>query len=332
MRPRGQHIVVVAAPGHGAALDRPAMFLVCHQIGHHLAGMGAPRQAVDDGHGRVRGEFQKSVMVENADHDGVDITRQHARGVGDGLAAAELAHADIERHPRPGRGFFEDHRQRLALKRLLRLLALLLRGLQRGLHGHARREHVAKLLGRDLVEVEKMTQCLAHCVAACFDLSPESAVQARSSRCTPSSISASVTISGGSSRTTFSPAPTASKFCSRSAVTRSADGTTAFTPINKPSPRTSASTAGWRSTTKASFCLSSSDIFCTCSKKPGLSITSSTALAAATASGLPPNVEPCVPGVMPVAASAVARHAPIGKPPPSALASDITSGATPSRL
>ena len=72
--------------------------------------------------------------------------------------------------------------------------------------------------------------------------------------------------------------------------------------------------------------MSSSDIFCTWSKKPGFSMTSSTALAAAIASGLPPKVEPCEPGVMPEAASAVARHAPIGKPPPSALASDITSG------
>ena len=61
-------------------------------------------------------------------------------------------------------------------------------------------------------------------------------------------------------------------------------------------------------------------------------MTSSTALAAAIASGLPPKVEPCEPGVMPAAASAVARHAPIGKPPPSALASDITSGVTPRRL
>ena len=59
---------------------------------------------------------------------------------------------------------------------------------------------------------------------------------------------------------------------------------------------------------RRSFCLSSSDIFCTCSKKPGFSMTSSTALAAAIASGLPPKVEPCEPGVMPDAASAVARH------------------------
>ena len=35
---------------------------------------------------------------------------------------------------------------------------------------------------------------------------------------------------------------------------------------------------------------------------------------------------------MPEAASAVASTAPIGKPPPSAFASDITSGVTPTRL
>ena len=47
------------------------------------------------------------------------------------------------------------------------------------------------------------------------------------------------------------------------------------------------------------------------------------------ASGLPPKVEPCVPAVMPLAASVGGQHAPIGKPPPSALASAMMSGVTP---
>src|SRR5256714_5874350 len=304
--------------------------------------MRAARQPVDDRHGGMRGELQQRIVIENADHDGIDITRQHPRGVGDGLAAAELhfrtgqhdrfaaelAHADVERHARSGRGLFEDHRQRLAFERLDRVgMSLQLR-----LHGEACGKHVAQLLGRKLAQIEKMAQSFAHCAAARFNFALESATQARSSRATPSSISASVTINGGSNRTTFSPAPTVSSFCSRNAVTRSPDGTTAFTPISSPSPRTSESTSGWRSTTEASFCLSSSDIFCACSTKPGFSMTSSTALAAATASGLPPKVEPCEPGVMPAAASVVARQAPIGNPPPSAFASDITSGVTPSRL
>src|SRR6266700_4435177 len=299
------------------------MLLERHQIRHHLAGMRPPRQPVDDGNGGVRGKLQQRIVVENADHDGIDVTRQYPRGVGDGLAApelhfrtgqhdrftAELAHADVERHPGAGRGLFENHRQRLALERLDRFGILFFLRLQLRLHGDAGGEHVAELPGRKLAEIEKMPQRLAQCPAVRFCWSPESAVQGRSRLATDSSISASVTISGGRNRTTFSPAPTVSSFWSRKAATRSPDGTTAFRPISSPSPRTSASTFGWRSTTEGSFCLSSSDILCACSKKPGFSITSSTAFAAA-----------------------VARHAPIGKPPPSAFASGITSGVTPRRL
>ena len=41
--------------------------------------------------------------------------------------------------------------------------------LQLRLHGDAGREHVAQLLGRQLAEIEKMPQRLAHCPAACFN-------------------------------------------------------------------------------------------------------------------------------------------------------------------
>jgi hypothetical protein len=47
------------------------------------------------------------------------------------------------------------------------------------------------------------------------------------------------------------------------------------------------------------------------------------------ASGLPPKVEPWTPTVMPLAASAVARQAPMGKPPPRALAMAMMSGVMP---
>ncbi len=43
--------------------------------------------------------------------------------------------------------------------------------------------------------------------------------------------------------------------------------------------------------------------------------------AAAVASGLPPKVQPCIPGASAAAASAVISTAPIGTPPPSALLS-----------
>lgn len=189
------------------------------------AGMRPPRQAVDDGHRRIFRKLQQRIVIEDADHDGVDIARQHACGVGDGLAAAELhlgtgehdglaaklAHGDVERHAGAGRGALEDHRQRLAFERPDRLMRLLLR-----LHGGGRRKHALELRQRQLVDIEEMLRSfvggLAHQLAARLVWLDEIAEQARSSRPMLSSISASVTISGGRKRTTLSPAPTVSSF------------------------------------------------------------------------------------------------------------------------
>src|SRR5258708_6258226 len=229
------------------------MVLEGPQVRHDLAGVRAPRQPVDDGHGGMRRKLQQCIMVEDADHDRIDVTRQHARGIGDGLAAAELhfrtrqhdglaaelTHADVERHPRSGRWPLENHRQCLAFERLVDLMRLLLR-----LHGDAGRQHVAQFLRRQLADIQEVTKGLAHHPAAFLGLSTDSATQARSRRCTDSSISDSETIKGARKRTTLSPAPTVSNFWSRSAVTRSPEGTTALTPTSKPSPRTSANTPG----------------------------------------------------------------------------------------
>ena len=121
-------------------------------------------------------EFQQRIVIEDADHDGIDVTRQHPRGVGNGLAAAELhfgarqhdrftaelTHADVERHPGAGRGFFEDHRQGLAFERFFHLPMRL----QLRLHGNAGAEHVAQLPDRQLAEIEKMAHGFTHCTAA----------------------------------------------------------------------------------------------------------------------------------------------------------------------
>ncbi len=108
------------------------MLFESEDVRHHLAGMGLLGQAVDDRNRRVARQFLHVGMVENADHDRVDIARKNARGVGEGFAAAqlhlgarkhdrfaaELAHRQIERDARARRGTIEDHRQRLARQRL----------------------------------------------------------------------------------------------------------------------------------------------------------------------------------------------------------------------
>ena len=133
VHPGRQHVIGVAGPGHGAAADRAALFLERHDIGHDLARMRAPRQPVDHRHRGMAGKFRHVVGVERADHDGVDIARQDARGVAERLAAAELhflggeekniaaelPHGDLERHPRARRGLLENHRQRLAGERAI---------------------------------------------------------------------------------------------------------------------------------------------------------------------------------------------------------------------
>src|SRR5262245_37855233 len=303
--------------------------------------MRAAGQAVDHRHGGVARELGQGVVIERADHDDVDVAREHAGGVGDGLAAAELhllagqqdglapelAHGDVKGHPCAGRGLVEDHGQRAALERAHAASAP-------RLHGAARLDHSAQLLRRNVDEIEEVAQPVgAHPAASRSRAIAALAMraQARSMRRTASATSSSLTISGGKSRTTLSPAATVIIFSARSSSTKSALGTTARKPISSPSPRTSAITAGWRSLISASFCLSTRAVRRTRSRKPSASTTSSRAPAAAIASGFPPKVEPWVPTVMPLAASAVARQAPSGKPPPSALASAMMSGLTPQR-
>jgi hypothetical protein len=148
------------------------MLLIGHDIRHHLAGMREPRQAVDDRHGRILRELHQRVMIEDADHDDVDEARQHACGVGDGLAAtelhfgagehhdfaAELAHADLERHAGARRGLFEDHRQRLVLERTIGLGIRAIPPLQLRLHGGSRVHDIAQLTGRHGREIKEVPQ------------------------------------------------------------------------------------------------------------------------------------------------------------------------------
>src|SRR5580700_8715333 len=200
-------------------------------------------------------QFADRGRIEHADHYRIDIARQHAGGVGQCFAAAELhlfggqkqgvaaklAHGNFERDAGAGRGPFEDHRQRLAGEQALAAIAA--RFDRAGGFDHA-----AQIGGGNLYQVEEVANDLHPAPpslrrGAALDgalLLPLSRAQARSSRATPSAISCSLIISGGSKRTTLSPAATVSIFSARIALTSSPAGTIARKPTRRPSPRTSA--------------------------------------------------------------------------------------------
>src|SRR5262249_7666412 len=99
-----------------------------HHVGECLTRMRTVGEAVDDGDRRVRRELLDVGLRERADHDRVEVTGEHDRGVLDRLAAAELeiARREVETRPAelvdpdlegdagPGRGLLEDHPERAA--------------------------------------------------------------------------------------------------------------------------------------------------------------------------------------------------------------------------
>ena len=152
------------------------MLLEGHHVGHHLARMRTPGQAVDHRDSGVARQLGERLGVERADHDGVDVTRQHARGVGQRLAAAELhflgrqqngvaaelAHGDLERDAGARRRPLEDHRQGLAGERAFGAAAL-------GLHDARGIDDLAQVGSRNVDEVEEVADA-AHPAASCFCL------------------------------------------------------------------------------------------------------------------------------------------------------------------
>ena len=91
MHPGGRDVVGVAEPSDGRAVDRPLLLLEGHDVGHDLAGMRQVGEPVDHRHGGVRGKLEQLARASRcAEHDRIDVARQHAGGVGDGLAPADL--------------------------------------------------------------------------------------------------------------------------------------------------------------------------------------------------------------------------------------------------
>ena len=104
----------VADERHHLPANRPAAFLERENVRQNLARMLIIGERVDRREARKRGELLDIPLRERADHRAVDHPPEHARGVLDRLAAAELdvvrteeqrvpaqlANADLERHPR----------------------------------------------------------------------------------------------------------------------------------------------------------------------------------------------------------------------------------------
>ena len=84
------HVVAVAHPGNFGAGDVAAVLDKSLHVSEHLAGMITIREGVDDRNGGILRKSFETVLAERAHGDNVHHSRQHAGGVLDGLAAAEL--------------------------------------------------------------------------------------------------------------------------------------------------------------------------------------------------------------------------------------------------
>ncbi len=108
-------------------------------------------------------------MRVGADHDGVGITRQHARRVGNAFAAAELqvvlvqgnglaaklAHGDVERDARARRRFLENQHEDVVGDTVG--LELRRHALAGRLHRMGGVDDTAQRPGVDLVEIQEMS-------------------------------------------------------------------------------------------------------------------------------------------------------------------------------
>src|SRR6266545_710084 len=340
LQPGVADVVRVPDPRDGFPLDGAAVLDVGVDVGEHLAGVVLVGEAVDHRHAGVRGETLDDLLLEGADHDEVAHARDHLPRVLDRLAppelgvarvevdrrAAELVHPRLERQPRPRRGLLENHGERAVLERPVAFVAL-----EPLLDPARAREQVLVLPAREVLELQVVPRrgLRFHARAAAA-----AGAWARNSRASGTRMastwraSASLMTSGGSKRMTLSIVTLISRPASIACLTRSPQGRSSSTPIIRPWPRTS-TTPGCPASasrsppskippTRSAFFI-----------RPSSSIAASVASAAAQASGLPPKVEPCVPGWNSCAAGPPARQTPIGTPEARPLASSTTSGRIP---
>ena len=137
-----RHIVAVADVCHLEPGKILSLVLTdCEQIGQCLTWVQEVAERIDDGDIRIARQLLNAIMSVGADHDAVEIAREHARRILDRLAApklqvaaaekeclpAELVHTDLKGHARPRRGLLKDHAERLPRKQGVRNAHLLFR-------------------------------------------------------------------------------------------------------------------------------------------------------------------------------------------------------------
>src|SRR4029077_18135140 len=187
------------------------------------------------------------VVCEGADHDGIDVTRQHPSRIGDGFAAAELhlragqhdraapqlLHANIEGNTSSRRGAFENQRQHSPLKRRIRVLRPAWKADAGVLAPAGCRDDAFESRGIEIGKVQEMPRSCG-CWLALFDgarsghtafLSVSKLAHAVESAAMASFTWRSSMLSGGRRRTTFSVAPTPRKWLSRNRAMKAAAGT-----------------------------------------------------------------------------------------------------------
>src|SRR6185436_9099509 len=342
LQPRVADIIRVPDPRHCLTANRSALLDLGVDVGQNLAGMILVGQAVDHRHARMCGKTLDDFLLESADHHHVAHARNDLgcifhrfpaaelgiAGAEEDRRPAQLVHAGLERQPGTGALLLEYHHQRAVEHRMVGLV-----GLELLLDPARAPEQVLEFVPAEVLELQKMfgrrhemTRQWATAASALLAVR-----KVRMTLLTPSisnCTSASFMLSGGSSRTTVSAVTFISRPASRPRSTSSPHGRSNSIPIISPLQRISLTPVS-----PASLAARPSRI-----TPPSLparaprcssSMIASVVRAATHANGLPPKVEPCLPGVKTFAAAPLAKHAPIGKPLASPLASVMTSGLMP---
>ena len=219
-----QHVVAIAKPCDLQPGQRLAMFDHGQQIGDDLAGMRFVGQAVDHRNGRMARHFLDLGMIVGAQHDGIDHPAQHAGGIGDALAAPQLAggriedqhaaaqlpHRDVKADTGAGRILLEHQRQHMARQRRIGIGCAFGVPRARGFAVDRIGNHRGDIIRPGIRQIEKVAglfACPHHAGSGTVKLAAPADNLSKNS-----SISASPTTSGGMMRMVLSPAATVSSW------------------------------------------------------------------------------------------------------------------------